>query len=474
MMRKCIISLLFSTFFLSFCSQNILTAQVYNQRMDKRFDPNFKTEQAYYKYIHKISKKLYGDYHHLLEEMMISKVPKQMELLRKDNLSSLKEIRHIINNRNDYDPKFPLNRSMNILIDKYEDIYNNEIKNILDIYFTKESEASKIFQEKKYQKQVFGIFTFPFKFLKSQHNSGSSLPDAHKEHLSHQQEKLEEERKKEETYAKAQAEKENIYRTDLKELASTYDLKIDTLPIAKNYYTQFNRLDIKAKEARSTFEKDFNNFEANYNLLPEVEDDFDTYSLRQQAHYSILKKLDFMEEVNVYILRIFISAHKLESIDKDFRLAIEKFDIPQAQLIKKYMAHHAEIEFRKLKNTSKFDDKEGDFRSSATRLIKYYLSSGKNTYPKIMDFITKNKDSLTKEKENQEEFDRMAEDKTLHKSKEAYKEYLNFPPPQKNTIKLELLIKKYRERLKDSTEDFTLSLEELREMFTIDFDPLDN
>ncbi len=467
MMRKCIISLLFSTFFLSFCSQNHLTAQVYNQKMDKRFDPNFKTEQAYYKYIHKVSNKVYSDYYQLLDEMITSGVPEQMEYLRKDQLRSLENIRRELNYRNDYDVKFPLKRSLNILIDKYEDIYNSEIARIIDIYDIKENEDSKLLKERKYQKQIFGIFRSMFSVVPPALDATASLTT-----IEGKEDKPTV--KKEENTERELPDYDNIYETDLKNLSSTFDLQIDTLPVAKSYHLEFSRLQIKSSEARSTFEVDFKKFESGYSLQPETEDDFTTYSVKQKKHYSLLNKLDFIEDVNVYILDIFISVHKLESIDKDFRSALEDYNLELATLIRKYMNHHAEIAYQKLKNTSKFNGKEGDFRSAATRLIKYYQSSGKNTYPKILAFAVKNKTALTKEKKNQEEFERMSEDANLHESKQAYREYLNFPPPQKNTTKLELLIKKYRERLQDSTEDFTLSLEELREKFNQDFDPLDN
>ncbi len=460
MMRKCIISLLFSTIFLTLSSQSHLKAQVYNQNMDKRFDPNFKSEQAYYKYVHKFSGKLYSDYFHLLEQMIKSKVPKEMELLRIDKLRSLKELRHDINNRSDYDAKFQIKRSMNIMIDKYEDIYQNEINNIIQVYMNKESEASLILKEQTYQKQIVSSVWASIIYLSDPFNVENIKGTIQ----FFKQQKLE----------NAGPQYDNIYKTDLKNLTGEFDLKLDTLPSAKEYFSEFSKLQFKASEARSTFEGAFKKFESEYNLSPEDEEDFETYTSRQIKHYKILRKLEFIEMVNVYILDLFISVHKLESIDKDFRLALEELDGEQALLIRKHMNHHANIEYTKLKKVSKFNNKEGDFRSSSIRLIKYYQSTGKNTYPKIIDFIKKNKESLVKEKQNQEEFDKMSEDKDLHKSKEAYKEYLNFPPPQKYTVKLELLINKYRERLKDSTEDFRLSLEELREMFTKDFDPLDN
>ncbi len=465
MMRKCIISLLFSTFFLSFSSQNHLKAQVYNQNMDQRFDTNFKTEKSYYRFIHKISNKVYSDYNYLLGEMITSKVPKQMELLRKDQLNNLENLRLELSYRNDFDSEFPLKRSLNILIDKYEDLYQSELSRILTIYKNKENEESKKLQEQKYQKQIFGVFTYLFKVVPPVLDATESITSTNNESQP---------KERKEKSSDQLTDYSNIYKTDLKNLANAYDLKIDTLTLAKDYFKEYSRLQVKASEARNSFEEDLNLFEASYHLEPETEDDFSTYSGKQKKHYSLLKKLKFIEYVNLYILDIFVSVHKLESIDKDFRLAIENFDIDQAILIRKYMNHHTENEYQKLKNTSKFNNKEGNFRSAATRLIKYYQSSGKNTYPKIMDFIVKNKSSLQKEKANQEEFDHMSEDVNLHESKQAYKEYLNFPPPQKNTTKLELLIEKYRERLQDSTEDFTLSLEELRTKFTLDFDPFDN
>lgn len=430
MMRKCIISLLFSIFFLASSSQNHLTAQVYNQKTDKRFDSAFKTEQAYYKFITQKSTDLYADYHSILKQLVQSKVPHQMELLRKDKLKALEDLRYTINSKKDYDPKFPLKKTFNILIDRYEDVYQNELKDIIGLYFIKEQASIEAEKKALLEKGLIS--------------------------------------------EKVKTKKKDIFKTDLRDLATEFDLRIDTLPIAKEYVIQLKNLQTKASHARNEFEEIYSAFEQEYSLAPEVEDDFETYTKLQVKHYQTLKRLELFEKVNVYIVDIFTSVHKLESIDKDFRLAVRDYDITDMRLRRKYMNHHAQNEYNKLKTTEKFEGKEGDFRSASTRLIKYYQSSGKNTYPKVIDFIQKNEKALIQEKANKEEFDLKSKDPSMHKSKEEYKEYLNFPPPQKYTDKLELLIKKYRERVQDSTDDFILTLEELRVMFTKDFDPLDN
>ena len=125
--------------FLCTCSAFYAEAQVYNQKFDKRFSNEIKSAEAYQKHIQKLQDRLYSDYHKFLTELSFSEAYSRIELLRQDRLNRLKEIRLDLNAKIDYDQQFndaehEITKDFNILIDRYEMIYNDELKQSVKLH----------------------------------------------------------------------------------------------------------------------------------------------------------------------------------------------------------------------------------------------------------------------------------------------------------------------------------------------------
>lgn len=119
--------------FLCTCSAFHAEAQVYNQKFDKRFTNEINSAEDYQKHIQKLQTRLYRDYHKFLTELNFSEAYSRIELLRQDRLNRLKEIRLDLNAKIDYDQQFndakhTITRDFNILIDRYEMMYQDELK----------------------------------------------------------------------------------------------------------------------------------------------------------------------------------------------------------------------------------------------------------------------------------------------------------------------------------------------------------
>lgn len=124
--------------FLSTCSAFYAEAQVYNQKFDKRFSNEIKSAEDYQKHIQKLQTRLYSDYQKFLTELNFSEAYSRIELLRQDRLNRLKEIRLDLNAKIDYDQQFndaehEVTKDFNILIDRYEMIYKNELKQSVEL-----------------------------------------------------------------------------------------------------------------------------------------------------------------------------------------------------------------------------------------------------------------------------------------------------------------------------------------------------
>lgn len=124
--------------FLSTCSAFYAEAQVYNQKFDKRFSNEIKSAEDYQKHIQKLQTRLYSDYQKFLTELNFSEAYSRIELLRQDRLNRLNEIRLDLNAKIDYDQQFndaehEITKDFNILIDRYEMIYKNELKQSVEL-----------------------------------------------------------------------------------------------------------------------------------------------------------------------------------------------------------------------------------------------------------------------------------------------------------------------------------------------------
>lgn len=124
--------------FLSTCSAFYAEAQVYNQKFDKRFSNEIESAEDYQKHIQKLQTRLYSDYHKFLTELDFSRAYSRIELLRQDRLKRLNEIRLDLNAKVDYDQQFndakhEVTKDFNILIDHYEMIYKDELKQAVSL-----------------------------------------------------------------------------------------------------------------------------------------------------------------------------------------------------------------------------------------------------------------------------------------------------------------------------------------------------
>jgi len=124
--------------FLCTCSAFNADAQVYNQKFDKRFTNEINSPEDYQKHIQKLQTRLYRDYHKFLTELNFSEAYSRIELLRQDRINRLDEIRLDLNAKIDYDQQFndakhTITRDFNILIDRYEMMYKDELKQSLEL-----------------------------------------------------------------------------------------------------------------------------------------------------------------------------------------------------------------------------------------------------------------------------------------------------------------------------------------------------
>jgi hypothetical protein len=127
-------------FFIGFILNHLVSfsQNVYNERLDPRFRSTYKNEKDFTKTIEKYQYKLYHDYIVLLKEMD-EKNPKEgfIKARLQNNIDNIEKYRGLLLRKTELEPKFEMHKKLNILFDRFEEVYKKELKEEISVYFVK-------------------------------------------------------------------------------------------------------------------------------------------------------------------------------------------------------------------------------------------------------------------------------------------------------------------------------------------------
>lgn len=130
---KLLLFIAFTFNYLPSISQNVL-----NNNFDTRFKNTYKSEEQYIKTIQKFELKIYKDYYTVLKKMDKSALKEEfIKNQLKHNLKNIKTFREQLNRKIEFNDKYNLHYHLNVLFDRFELLYTEELKEEIEIYFVK-------------------------------------------------------------------------------------------------------------------------------------------------------------------------------------------------------------------------------------------------------------------------------------------------------------------------------------------------
>ncbi|MGB0427958.1 MAG: hypothetical protein ACPGEC_03415 [Flavobacteriales bacterium] len=264
-----------------------------------------------------------------------------------------------------------------------------------------------------------------------------------------------------------------LYKEDLRLELIMQKNTIDDLDEYKALLLLIERQVVASKACRARFEAAFSSFEQDYDLAPENKNEIESYSPDQQTRYGLDQKINHIERLTLYFLRLYKEVKILETIDSDFRQAAYSFDNKQMLETTRFQMNHSNRIFQEFTAYPKYNNSENELKNNVLRLVKNYQSISQKTYRAIQGFYIQNARVLQQERANKLEYERTKNDKSNFKNKAEHLAYVANTPSQKYTEKYTILLSKYREKIDENLQDIQVSYNELIDQYIKNYKPIE-